>query len=69
MFIDTYSVPSLSRIEDFAVNVDYVKDFLKHFQQSPMLQLFILNHYRAYMIKERDAVLKDIEENKEKKPG
>jgi transcriptional regulator with XRE-family HTH domain len=47
MFIDMNSAPITSRIEDFAVNVDDVREFLQYFQQSPTLQYFILNHYRG----------------------
>jgi hypothetical protein len=61
------SAPITSRIEDFAVNVDDVREFLQYFQQSPTLQYFILNHYRVFILKEKETILKDIEENKKKR--
>ena len=67
MFVDANSYPVISRIEDFAVNVDDVKDFLQNFKQSPALQYFIMNHYRLFMLKERETIMRDIEESKKKR--
>lgn len=50
------------RVESFAVNVDDVRDFLYHFERSPILQYFILNHYRVKMTMEKEPILKETEE-------
>jgi len=66
MFIDPI-FSSYNRTRRYAVNVDDVRDFLYHFERSPMLQYFILSQYQAKMLSEKDLTKRQIGENESNK--
>ena len=65
MYIDP-EILSLTRIEEYAVNVDEVRKFLCYFQKSEILQYFILSQFKSKMAQEKEAILKEIEESEKK---
>ena len=65
MFIDPV-VSSYNRARKYAVNVDDIRDFLYHFERSPLLQYFIMSQYQSKMMAEKDIIVKQIEESESK---
>ena len=43
-----------------------IRDFLYHFERSPLLQYFILSQYQAKMLLEKEIILRQIEEADQK---
>jgi transcriptional regulator with XRE-family HTH domain len=65
MFISP-TASSYFRASKFAVNLEDVRDFLYHFERSPILQYFILSQYKTRMMSEGDMILKEIEKLEKK---
>jgi len=65
MFMDA-AFSSFNRAKRYAVNVEDVRDFLYHFDRSPLLQYFILGQYQSKMLLEKDIILRQIEEADQK---
>jgi transcriptional regulator with XRE-family HTH domain len=55
-----------SRMENFAVNLEDVRDFFYHFEHSLILQYFIMAQYKTRMMLEGDLIIKEINEKEEK---
>ena len=61
MFLDpAVSLPG--RIEEFAVNVNHVREFLYHFERSPFIQYAVLTNFRQMLIKNSEIISQDLEE-------
>ena len=65
MFLDpAVSLPG--RIEEFAVNVNHVREFLYHFERSPFIQYAVLTHFRQILNKNSEIISQDLEEYEKK---
>lgn len=66
MFTDS-TINHLRRARETAVNVEEVRRFLWYFERSPLVQYFILGHFRAILSKEQVSIDKEVEEYSKKK--
>ena len=65
MFQDP-TVLYIRQSDKFDANNADVRQFLWHFQRSPILKYLILGHYRSIMQKEKDTIEKEITEYESK---